>query len=365
MKHHCLAVVCAGMPPKNSARGRGKGKALLRRPARTRQVPARYQDQTEPKEQAESEASEEDTDCGDEAEHGLAAQLAATNARLDSLTRLIEQSAAGPSAQVHPVGPSLPPSQAIMGGALDSLIEAGSNRGEPYNQDMSAYLTLGSTLDTKIKAKIWARQYVDLGTLSPPTNEHVSFSFNAKEGALTLAPTKSNTSLNIFSWLRLFSTYAAVYLERYPEEAPNMFSYMVNILDLQKKYPGAAWCNYDIRFRQLKSHCEINRAHNSLPWQVTNYQLVLDVLHTDNPLVARPVHGRRDTTQKPFPAAAPSGTTTATGFCYQFNQPKGCQRQQCRYRHDCQVCGKRGHPAVRCVSAKRDSTNSTHMSGST
>lgn len=33
-EHDCPPIVCAGMPPKNSCKGIGKGKALRKRPAR-------------------------------------------------------------------------------------------------------------------------------------------------------------------------------------------------------------------------------------------------------------------------------------------------------------------------------------------
>ena len=56
---------------------------------------------------------------------------------------------------------------------------------------------------------------------------------------LTLA--RARPSGTVMEWLRLFSTYAAVCLDRHPDEAPGVLTYVVSILDMQRRYGGFAW----------------------------------------------------------------------------------------------------------------------------
>jgi len=124
MKHGCPVVVCAGMPPKNSLRGRGKGKTLPKRSTRSRQVPARFRAVAEVEADDENDLMEVKDWPGNE-QQGLAAQLAATNARLDSLTQLVQQTATSSGSTVaplstHPVPLSTPSATRYTPSALNS-----------------------------------------------------------------------------------------------------------------------------------------------------------------------------------------------------------------------------------------------------
>ena len=349
MCHNPLSLaVLSGMPPKNSLRGKGKGKAQ-RKSARPTRPPARL---VEASSGEEVDVRPSTPPTPEISTKSVMAQLLATNERLDQLAQRLDQ---GPSTSrsVQPVPSSMESEpQTFMGEATDNLLkDTGAPAGE---SGLAAFMTLGMALEPRVKAKIWSLQYVELASLGSPIDRSLAVTFDhADIPRIALTASKPKPISNIFQWLRLFGTYAAIYLERYPAQAPSLITYMMQILDLQKKYAGVVWSQYDSRCRQLKAQVDMSRP-NSLPWHVVNYQLVLDVLHADNPLVRRPgtqpsqQHRRGEVAHKPFLAGAPTG---ATGCCYAYNQPAGCQRQRCKFRHDCQFCGKYGHPAIKCFAA--------------
>ena len=89
----------------------------------------------------------------------------------------------------------------------------------------------------RIKAHIWAGQYVDLPSLISFVGRH-SLTVNMDNGTptLSLATPRTAPVEHIWAWLRLFPTYAAVYTERQPQAAPGLFTYAIRILDLQRRY---------------------------------------------------------------------------------------------------------------------------------
>ena len=41
--------------------------------------------------------------------------------------------------------------------------------------------------------------------------------------------------------------------------------------------------------------------------------------------------------------------TRVKGVCYKFNDNEGCDRQDCRFKHVCEICGKGDHPKTACT----------------
>lgn len=84
---------------------------------------------------------------------------------------------------------------------------------------MTFFLILGATLDIKIKATIWAHQYIDLGSLIPTTEPIGSGSvfLLSQQPPMSMMQPQATPITTIGQWL--FSTYASVYVERYPTEA--------------------------------------------------------------------------------------------------------------------------------------------------
>jgi hypothetical protein len=159
--------------------------------------------------------------------------------------------------------------------------------------------------------------------------------------------TRAQPVSSIFEWLRLFGTYAAVFLAARPTLAPSMMTYMVRIVDLNKKYGGWVWREYDIRFRQMKA---VVAREEDLPWHKTEVTALLDCVHAFASAGPAP-----RSAQQPFRAQQQG--RSKTNVCYDYNNQDGCQREHCRYRHACSTCRKEGHTSKNCSPATRPSTS--------
>ena len=240
--------------------------------------------------------------------------------------------------------------QQMLTQALAKMINP--DHGDKGEDIMSRLLILGATLDPKIKARIWAREYIELSTLREKGDPCVSVSLeNNGKPSISLKTTKGAQPASFNQWLQLFMTYAAVYLEKYPEEAPSMLTYMMRISDMAKK-PGYLWRSYDEGFRKV-------RAVSPVLWHKTNWDLVFNTQMNAEPnfSVNRFQPFRRNQT-----VASQVQNRSKQGICYSYNNGNcTSKRVPCPFRHDCQFCGKRGHPRVRCYA--RQNSNQTTQRG--
>ena len=219
--------------------------------------------------------------------------------------------------------------------------------------DFSQFLILGATLDQKTKSKIWAREYIELSSLNDRPDPSVSVSVqNDGKPSISLKPTKTTPPSSYYQWLKLFSTYAAVYLQKYPEQAAGILTYMMYIFDLFRRHPGYLWRTYDVEFRKV-------RAFVDAPWHKPSWDLLLRTNHSvpdTNPIFNRNQPFRRNQNQN-FRKQNTSfqrsdAYRTPKGFCFSFDKQGVCRNptNPCPFRHECTKCWKRGHSRVRCYS---------------
>ena len=64
-------------------------------------------------------------------------------------------------------------------------------------------------------------------------------------------------------------------MERYPAEAPSMFTYLCRIMDMHKRHEGMAWRVY------IEIFSRIHALMLSLPSHATNWDLAMDAVHGD------------------------------------------------------------------------------------
>ena len=196
-----------------------------------------------------------------------------------------------------------------------------------------SYMIAGSTLDSKIKSKIWSQEYVELGLLWPRNemnnNNSTSSSANASSGSA-----RPRQPSNFIEWFRLFTTYMSVYLMKFKDEGSALASYMQHIYGLSARVPQTyVWRTYDEKFRQLRAFC------TDLPWHVRNAHVLSDAEE------AISIAGRNSFRRQSKFGPAKGGKT---GVCYDFNKfDKMCTRKPCKYPHRCSKCGA-GHPAFAC-----------------
>ena len=98
---------------------------------------------------------------------------------------------------------------------------------------MARPLCLG--VDSKVKGKIWANQYVELhGLLSQKKNEKIEFVDNG-DGVLICKKSNSNTIKSFDRWLEAFHTFVAIYSLKYPQETPNLMRHATIVQRLAKQ----------------------------------------------------------------------------------------------------------------------------------
>ena len=239
--------------------------------------------------------------------------------------------------------------RSILESALNHILSTDKDKTKGEDPE-STLLILGATLDPKIKAKVWAGQYIDLTTMSHAEEKPMCLAINSKNSTLSLSQPRTSGPIHIYDWLRLFGTYSALYTERNPEAAPGMFTYMVRILDIQKQYGGQVWKVYDEKFRRLKA------SRPTLPWCEIHWNTFMFAFQPANSpnLPFQPFiptrNNQQSQNQRPRNNATSPRSAKTPNICYDYNNKGSCTFQDaCRYRHACITCHKAGHPRIRCT----------------
>ena len=252
---------------------------------------------------------------------------------------------APPAAPTHLLAPAQPVTQDLLVNTLRQMAATAPSAPDELRaatSDIAQFLVLGATLDPKLRAKIREGAYVDLGGLMSSTDTSVSVAMGADgQPNISLTPVRARPQASISEWLRRFCTYASVYLECLPDEAPVVMTYMVNIMDMQRRHEGFAWRAYDERFRRVLAMSP------QLPWHVTNWDLAMAAIHGSAPQQHLVCQGA-PVARSPFRG----GRRLATGrVCFNINY-RSCSRPQCSYTHSCVACGRQGHPSRSCRAAQ-------------
>ena len=146
-----------------------------------------------------------------------------------------------------------PPSQDLLS-SVRQRNNMSSSQTVGEQPSLTRYLVLGATLESKIKSKICEGGYVDLGALSSPTDTAVSVAMrNNGQPTISLTPMRTSPPSSILEWLRLFGTYASIYLQAHADEGSSLMRYMVASMDMSKCHGGYAWRVYDEKFRRIRA----------------------------------------------------------------------------------------------------------------
>jgi len=139
----------------------------------------------------------------------------------------------------------------------------------------SITINLGYRVPDKIKHKIWADQYIDLGLLLSsstvePTKYSVSECTDSDHvnglGKLSLEPIQKPKRIASFGqWASAFNTFVAVYTVSFPTSAPALMKYCEVVGDLANKQGNWRW--YDEQFRFLRQS-----EPKSFPWDSVHWE---------------------------------------------------------------------------------------------
>jgi hypothetical protein len=180
----------------------------------------------------------------------------------------------------------------------------------------------GAGVSLKIKAKIWANEYVDLATLlinEPQATWQISVaSDDHKQDQAVVFNKPKNRPLNFMQWLSAFTIYASVMAEKSTEEAAQLWAYLQIIQDMQSKFAHTnAWRVYDEQFRRQRAITP-----NLHPWSVINWFYYSGAVW---PSMA----------QCQVQPVAKDNKTRPIFACCDFNNFSICSRAQCSFPHIC------------------------------
>ena len=221
----------------------------------------------------------------------------------------------------------------------------------------SIAIALGSRVSPKIKAKIWANEYIDLGALLSlsPNQDRYSISLSqaptsSTQPKLTLEPCQPSKKIHSFNqWLSAFNTFVAIYAVKSPNETPKLMKYCEIIRDLSVK-PGD-WYFYDEQFRYIRQS-----APDLYPWDIVHWELWLKAVlnfraksYLPSEKVSAGVFSR-SRSRPSFPK----------GTCWTFHAGRYCSG--CRFEHVCFKCGSK-HPASQCSANQHQQRSALPKNG--
>ena len=191
---------------------------------------------------------------------------------------------------------------------------------------LSIAMTLGARVGPNLKAKISANEYVDFKCLLSvtPSTERYPLSLapsgtSSAQPQLNLEPVHAPPKIqSLNQWLTAFNNFVAIYMERYPSDAPRLMKYCKVMRDIASK-PGD-WLFYDYQFRYIRQSAPVSH-----PWDTIHWELWLRAVTNFHARPAMPV-------DKVSPHQ-----TFSRGTCWAFQGGRFCGGW--RFPHLCFKCG--------------------------
>ena len=145
----------------------------------------------------------------------------------------------------------------LSGEPLTGVVLAQPND-RPGDIFCSMSLPIDARVTTKLKAKIWANEFINFGQLITvtPMEEKFNISVNTSKDSpsqptLCLEPLQRGKNIStIDTWTSAFQIFVGIYTSKYQAEAPALMKYGEVARDLAEK--GANWIYYDTNFRYLR-----------------------------------------------------------------------------------------------------------------
>ena len=136
----------------------------------------------------------------------------------------------------------------------------------------SVAVPLDAQVSPKIKAKIWANEYIELGSLLNPRVGDSRYQLSVTQNdestpTLSLEPTsKIKPITTVEMCTTAFQIFVAIYTSKFPQDAPSLMKYSEVVQDLAAR--GANCLFYDTQFRYLQQ-----TKLQDMPWETTHFEL--------------------------------------------------------------------------------------------
>lgn len=157
---------------------------------------------------------------------------------------------------------------------LDSVVSTPSNGNlRNVRGPLHSGHQLGQGIDVKVKSKIWAEEYIPLGSLIFKQSSDKLEAVQGKDNSFTFQQKEHKYYFrNLQQWMNAFHIFVAVYCEKCPAQAHCLMKYIATIKKLSNDVGHKAAFYYD-EFR-------IRRAENpaQMPWEKINAELHMETL---------------------------------------------------------------------------------------
>ena len=202
---------------------------------------------------------------------------------------------------------------------------AGEQNPVPGRLFHSSSLPIDCKVSDKVRAKIWANEFIDFGVLlSNPIFENkfkIAVQTVDSSGAPSLCLESASKPRKIFTidqWGSCFLVFVGVYTSKFPSEAPSLMKYGETIRDLAAR--GHDWRFYDENFRfSRQSHS------SSMPWGTIHGELWL-----------RAQSSFANNRKPVLNFTGKQNLRVPAGYCFKFH--KGGHCDGCAYSHNCFKC---------------------------
>ena len=105
----------------------------------------------------------------------------------------------------------------------------------PHASNMSSFssVPMGGLVDSKLKARIWAGQYIELELLlgGVVDNPGLIFDIRLQQSSVQTREQAQHRINNIAQWTDAFLVFMAIYTERFPTEVASILKYVVQIIN--------------------------------------------------------------------------------------------------------------------------------------
>ncbi|KAJ1197583.1 hypothetical protein NDU88_001440 [Pleurodeles waltl] len=213
--------------------------------------------------------------------------------------------------------------------------EGATQTGGTHDQVLSPRDQLGPHISSELRAKIHKGTFVDIFELTvvKPADEE---SKDIKDCSHKWKKPKVDET--IINWIKGFTIYQSILLEKFPELGPQTAYYLNKIVGVHEEFGGTSWKDYDKAFRLKKA------SNPSMCWDQTDVNAWLHCMMLRKP---------EANVQSLF--RGPTASGDRKGACWAFNK-RACSRPQgsCKFKHNCSFCGTAGHHEFKCFKKSKE-----------
>ena len=189
----------------------------------------------------------------------------------------------------------------------------------------------------KLKAKIWADEFINFGQLITvtPNDKKFNSSINTStespgQPTLCLEPLQKAKNIStIAAWTSAFQVFVGIYTSKFPAEAPTLMKFGEVVRDFADK--GANWIYYDTNFCYLRQQKSAD-----FSWGTIHFELWIRSQQFPRKNDNVPLNTFR---------SSRGSTCVPIGYCRKYHRGGNCAG--CSFKHECHKCHQ-NHPSSKC-----------------